>query len=252
MSPVLLTILIAGIVFAGFLLLAAIAWGIRTRRGEENSIPAPDRKKNVWESSAAPDESGEIPDWLQPAAPKAGESGGRQKDTPEWLRGMTAEAREFDSPFGSTPVGTEKISPVLDMFRGAFPQVSTLVSLGKLVKQIQAEEGSPETPEVRLTALTTAVKQLLEKNPEDEFLLRIRDALQSAGPAGDAVGGESVKVVQVAGRNVVRVGEDEYDSVSEIPDPELRDQVRSILAALGTQEKGGRESEFPEGKSSSG
>ena len=216
MQPAVLMILVAGIVFAVFLILAALVWSIRTRRSEENFIPAPAAMKK---------EKREVPDPF-----------GGKEPAPDWMLELKRDALDSVSTPERVPIGAEPESPVKDFLHSAFPEISTLIDLGKMVQQVQSAGGAPESSEERKEALLTAVEQMLEEQPDNPLLLQVRDTLQSGGgQTVDSTGGNRVQVVQVAGRNILRVDGIEYYSVADIPDPELRRQARLLLTSLNEE-----------------
>jgi hypothetical protein len=88
--------------------------------------------------------------------------------------------------------------------------------------------------EERAAALYSAVRDLLEQKPDDEFLTRVFDMLHSAGfHPEEPVPAERIQIVRVPGKTLFRVDGVEYYSLMDIPDPELRDQARRKLASPG-------------------
>jgi hypothetical protein len=233
MSPIVLLILVAGTVIAVFLFLAALVWGIRTRRGEENFVPAPKSLKNYNRQETGGSTGSEaVPDWLRGVNPESPATV-KGESVPEWLRQPDLDMRGTNEP-GRVPTGAEPRSLLGDLLHNAVPQFSTVMDLAKVVKQMQAAGELAENPDERNAAIRKALDQMLEQQPNNEFLIQMRDSLQSTDPSDtntDAV----VQVIRVADRNVIRIDEIEYYSLADIPDPELRDEARRMLLDLEKQ-----------------
>jgi hypothetical protein len=178
MSPIILLLLIAGTVIAVFLFLAALVWGIRTRRAEENFIPAPESGKH-----RASVRNDTVPDWLhgsdsqQPAR-------ANPESVPDWLRRPNLDSRSFDGS-ERNPIGAGPPSPFGDFLRNAAPQLSTVIDLSRMVKQMQATGEWTDAPEKRNAAIRKALAKMLEQQPDNEFLIHMRDSFQS-GDGSDA------------------------------------------------------------------
>ena len=230
MSPIVQLVLIAGAVVAVFLFLAALVWGIRTRRGEENFVPAPKSLKNYSRGETAASTGNEtVPDWLGGINPESTEAAieesipGRPRQPEEGPRGSGQPAQ--------TTIGSEPRSLLGDLLRNAVPQLSAVMDLSRVIKQIQEAGELTDTPEERNTAIRKALDQMLEQQPGNEFLIQMRDSLES-GEGTDAETDTVVQVVRVAGRNVIRIDGVEYYSLADIPDPDLRDEARKMLLDL--------------------
>ena len=233
MSPIIQLILISGGVVAVFLFLAALVWGIRIRRGEENFVPAPLSLKNYNRPETGASTGNEsVPDWLggmdrESPGTTEGESvpdGLRQPD--EGLRGNGEPNR--------VPIGAGSQSPFGEFLRNAVPQLSTVMELSKMVKMMQAAGELTDSNDERSAALRKALDQMLEQQPNNEFLIHMRNSFQSADESDedtDAV----IQVIRVAGRNVIRIDEVEYYSLADISDPDLRDEARQLLLDLDEQ-----------------
>ena len=230
MSPIIQLILISGTVVAVFLFLAALVWGIRTRRGEENFVPAPKSLKNYNREETGVSTGGEtVPDWLHGMTPKSPGTA-KGESVPDWLRQPDAGLSGSGEP-GRVPIGAEPRSLLGDLMRNAVPQFSTVMDLAKLVKQMQAAGELADNPDERNTAIRKALDQMLEQQPNNEFLIHMRDSLPSAGES-DAETDAVVQVIRVAGRNVIRIDGVEYYSLADISDPVLRDEARQMLLDL--------------------
>ncbi len=172
MSTTVAVILIALMVFFGFLLAAALVWGIRTRRTEENFIPAPKSIKNRASVSNDP-----VPDWLsgidsrQPAR-------ANPESVPDWLRQPNLDSPSFDGS-GRNPIGTGPHSPFGDFLHNAVPQLSTVMDLSRMIKQMQATGEWTDAPDDRNAAIRKALAKMLEQQPNNEFLIQMRDSFQS-------------------------------------------------------------------------
>ncbi|MBN2085146.1 MAG: hypothetical protein JW748_07950 [Anaerolineales bacterium] len=216
MAPIVQIILLAGAVFTVFLLMAALAWGIRTRRNEEDFMPAPNslQKHNRRMPAAFPgDES--APDWMRQPGQDAGGSG---------------QPERIPAGIGGQPFFT-------DFLRNAVPQISTLIDLSRAVKQMQAAGDWTDASEDRKAAIRKALDQMLEQQPQNEFLIQMRDSLEFDGESdAEAEDEEGMQVIQVAGRNIIRVDGTEYYSLAEIPDPRLRNQARQMLLDMNDKE----------------
>ena len=233
MSQVVQLILIAGAVVAVFLFLAALVWGIRTRRGEENFVPAPKTLKNYSRpESGVSTGSDAAPDWLRGMNPEFPETV-KEESVPDWLRQPEDGSRGSGQPAPAT-IGSEPRSLLSDLMRGAVPQFSSVMELARMAKQMQAAGELPDTSDDRKAALREALDRMLEKQPDNEFLLQMRKSLPSKDEDGDDA--ESVvQVVRVAGRNVIRIDGVDYYSLADIPDPDLRDEARQLLLDMDEQ-----------------
>jgi hypothetical protein len=205
MSSTILILLVAGAVVAVFICLAALAWGIRTRRGEENFIPAPESSvKNQ---------------------PRLSESGGAGEAAPEWM--PAAEPAVTVSP----PSGTG--SPFGDILRTMVPQLSTIIDIGKAMQQMQVSGETMQNPNERNAALRKALDRMIEQQPDNPTLRQWRDSIPAESESEtDEDITIDVEVIQVAGRNVIRAGGVEYFSLAEISDPDVREEARRLLAEL--------------------
>jgi hypothetical protein len=213
MQPIVQVILVAGIVLVVSLLLAAIAWGIRIRRDEDNFIPPPGPLKKS---------DREFPD---PFAEKEAAQDGLR----ELKRGVadTIPAAEKGQ------VGTGPESPMKNILRSAVPELSTLMDLGKIVSQAGDSGGSSEE---RRRALLNAVEQMLEKQPDKALLRELRDTLRAGEESPVEDSDEStVQVIRVGGRNVIRIDGTDYYSLADIPNPDLRDEAMRMLLDLDDQ-----------------
>jgi nitrogen fixation-related uncharacterized protein len=230
MSPIIQLILISGSVVAVFLFLAALVWGIRTRRGEESSVPAPRSLKNYTRQEIGGSTGSEaVPDWLGGVNPELPDVA-KGESVQDWLRQPNLDVRGTNEP-GRVPTGAEPRSPFGDFLRNAVPQLSTVIELSKLVKQMQAAGDWADATDERKAAIRTAMDQMLEQQPQNEFLIQMRDSLESADES--ETGTDTVmQVIRVAGRNVVRIDGIEYYSLEDISDPNLRDEARRMLLDL--------------------
>jgi hypothetical protein len=172
MSPIILLILIAGSVIAVFLFLAALVWSIRTRRNEGNFVPAPESIKN--RASARNDA---VPDWLHGSDSQQPDRGNLESGT-DWLRQPNLNSRSFDEP-ERIPISAGPQSPFGDFLRNAVPQLSTVIDLSRMVKQMQATGEWTDAPDERNAAIRKALDKMLEQHPHNEFLIHMRDSLQS-------------------------------------------------------------------------
>jgi hypothetical protein len=210
MSSTVLVILVAGGVIAVFLLLAALAWGIRTRRGEENFIPAPEKIKNY--------------------RPRLSDAGGDVETVTEWM--------PAPKPAGtvSPPSGAGSPPAFGDILRTVVPQLSSVIDLGKLMQQMQISGETMQNPDERNTAIRKALDQMIGQQPDNAMLRQWRDSFpaESESETEEDITID-VEVIQVAGRNVIRAGGVEYYSLAEIPDPDVRDEARRLLAELNDQ-----------------
>ncbi len=230
MSPIVQLILIAGAVMAVFLFLAALVWGIRTRRGEENFVSAPKTLKNYNRPETGTSAGNEtVPDWLQGLSPESPEIA-KEESASDWLQQPNSDLRGSGQPAQST-VGSEPRSLLGDLMRGAMPQLSTVMDLARMVKQMQAAGEWTDASDERKAALRRALDQMLDQQPGNQFLIQMRDSLESGEDAG-AETDTVMQVVRVAGRNVVRIDGVEYYSLADISDPELRDEARKMLLDL--------------------
>ncbi|MGB7538059.1 MAG: hypothetical protein WBM17_05940 [Anaerolineales bacterium] len=230
MSPIIQLILISGTVVAVFVFLAALVWGIRTRRGEENFVPAPKALKNYnRQESGGSTGSEAVPDWSRGVNPESPDVA-KGDSVPDWLRQPNPDVRGTNAP-GQVPTGAGPQSSFGDFLRNAVPQLSTVMELSKMAKMMQAAGELTGSNDERGAALLKALDQMLEQQPQNEFLIQMRDSFQSADVSEtetDAV----VQVIRVAGRNVVRIDGIEYYSPADIPDPALRDEARRMLLDL--------------------
>jgi hypothetical protein len=235
MPPIVSVALVAGIVLFVFLLLATLAWSIRIRRHEGNFIPAPEEwKHRGGRNSASSMES--RPDWRRDLGSESA-SKAEEEATSEWMREKKRlEAADLSE---KVPIGAEPESPLRDFLRNAFPSISTVAELGKLVQQVQEVEGKSDTPEERKATIAKALAELAEQQPENNFLRGILDSLQLNGfSAADSESLEGVRIVQSTGRNLIHVDGVEFYSVEDIPDPEKREQARRMLASLHGKKQG--------------
>jgi hypothetical protein len=233
MSPIVQLILIAGTVVAVFLFLAALVWGIRTRRGEENFVPAPKTLKNYNRPETGTSAGSEtVPDWLQGLNPESPEIA-KEESAPDWLQQPDSSLRGSGQP-AQTTIGSEPRSLLGDLMRNAMPQLSTVMDLAKIVKQMQAAGDWTDASDERKASLRKALDQMLEQQPGNQFLIQMRDSLES-GEGADAETDTVVQVVRVAGRNVIRIDGIEYYSLADISDPDLRDEARKMLLDLDEQ-----------------
>ncbi len=233
MSPIIQLILIAGAVVAVFLFLAALVWGIRTRRGEENFVPAPKSLKNYNRpETGTSSEDDTVPDWLGGLIPESPQMV-KDESVPDWLRQPDPGLRGSGQT-AQTTIGSEPRSLLGDLLHNAVPQLSAVMDLGSVIKQIQEAGELTDTPEERKTAIRKALEQMLEQQPGNQFLIQMRDSLPSNEETGEDA--ESVvQVVRMAGRNVIRIDGVEYQSPADIPDPELRDEAMKMLLDLDEQ-----------------
>jgi hypothetical protein len=230
MSPIVQLVLIAGAVVAVFLFLAALVWGIRTRRGEENFVPAPKSLKNYSREETATSTGNEtVPDWIGGMNPESPDTA-KEESVPGWPL-QPEEGPQGSGQPAQTTIGAEPRSLLGDLMRNAMPQLSTVMDLAKMVKQMQAAGDLTDGSDERKSALRKALDQMLEQQPGNEFLIQIRDSLES----GEGAGAETdtvVQVVRVAGRNVIRIDGVEYNSLADISDPDLRNEARKMLLDL--------------------
>ncbi|GEM_PF-3776621 len=216
MSPIIQIILVAGAVLVVFLFLAALVWGIRTRRGEEDFIPAAQSLKNYSSGMSAAASGDEI-------------------DT-DWLRQPEHDASGSGEP-ERIPIDAGRQPSFTDFLRNAVPQISTVMDLSRAIKQMQAAGDWTDASDERKAAIRMALDQMLEQQPQNEFLIQMRDSLEFAGESEDeADDEEGMQVIRVAGRKVIRVDGVDYYSLAEIPDPDLRDEARQMLLDLNDQE----------------
>jgi hypothetical protein len=172
MSTTVAVILIALMVLFGFLLAAALVWSIRTRRAEENFIPAPESIKH--RASARNDT---VPDWLHGSDSRQPDRG-NPESVPDWLRQPNLNSRSFDGP-ERIPISAGPQSPFGDFLRNAVPELSTVIDLSRMVKQMQATGEWTDAPDERNAAIRKALAKMLEQHPHNEFLIQMRDSLQS-------------------------------------------------------------------------
>ncbi len=233
MSAIVQLILISGGVVAVFLFLAALVWAIRTRRGEENFVPAPKPLKNYSRPEAGASTGSEaVPDWLRGVNPQSPEAS-KEESVPDWLQ-QPEDGRQGSGQPAQTTIGSEPRSLLGDLMRNAMPQLSTVMDLARMVKQMQAAGEWTDASDERKASLRKALDQMLEQQPGNPFLIQMRESLES-GEGTDAETDTVVQVVRIAGRNVIRIDGVDYNSPAEIPDPELRDEARQMLADLGEQ-----------------
>ena len=207
MSPTVLVILVAGCVIAIFLLLAALVWGIRTRRGEENFIPAPES--------------------IRKTQPRLSESGGAEDAVPEWMA-APKPAATF-----SPPSGTGSPSAFGDILRTMVPQLSSVLDLGKLMQQMQVSGETMQNPDERNAALRKALDQMIGQQPDNAMLRQWRDSIpEESESETDEDITIDVEVIQVGGRKVIRAGGTEYYSLMDIPDPDVQEEARRLLLEI--------------------
>jgi hypothetical protein len=209
MSSTVLVILVAGGVISVFLLLAALAWGIRTRRGEENFTPAPGR--------------------IRKTQPRLSDSGGVEEAVPDWMAAPKPAATV------SLPSGTGSPSAFGDILRTTVPQLSTFIDLGKLIQHMQASGETMDNPEERNAALRKALDQMIAQQPDNAMLRQWRYSIGSVGESEDDeeyTEDVDVEVVRVGGRNVIRAGGTEYYSLMDIPDPDVQEEARRLLLEI--------------------
>jgi hypothetical protein len=176
MQPVVLVILIAGAVVAGFLFLAALLWGIRSRRGEEDFIPIPAEKPR-GRLSGADSEMESIPEWLR--ASDTSESSDEMEAAADWMQSAKSVDPGNDAEPERLSSGADYESPFQNLLHTALPQFSTIMDLGKLAEQIQSEEGFSGSAEERTAALRKALDRMLEDQPGNEFLIQMRKSIPS-------------------------------------------------------------------------
>ncbi len=210
MSQITTLALIAVSAFIVFLLLALVIWSIRIRRAEDGFEPAPtDRQKT----------RSEVYDPFAPAEPPT-----------EDIQSLTQEIPDIPISSDKPPSDEETDSPFKGLLRSAMPELSTLIELGKMVKDSQESGETPDSPEERNAALRRAVDQMLEKNPDNALLQQLSNSIPSADAS--SAGDDRVQVFQVGGKTAIRVDGVEISSAEDIPDPELREQVREKIRRL--------------------
>jgi hypothetical protein len=212
MSPIMMVLLVAGVVVAVFLLLVMIVWTIRVRRAENNSEPKPMNARKIMRDTREVQESaseimervnmraGDIP---EPAVVSVRSSGGDEKKS------------VFQALLGS-----------------AVPELSTLIELGKMIKE--SEEGkAADTPEEKNEALRKGVERMLEQHPDNAFLRQMLTSLpREAGTADPAVDKDGIQVFRIGGKTAIRVDGIDFSSADEINDPETRRKVRELIDRL--------------------
>jgi hypothetical protein len=208
MQPIVLMLLVAAIGFTVFLLLALVVRTIRTRRAEDGFEPAPEGTRKSTR---------EISDPFSTTEP-----------APDWMRSLSR-----DSPEPVQSPGGESESPFKNLLRSAMPEISTLMDLGKMVKESQPVGEMPRSEEERNAAFAKAVDEMLEKQPDNAFLRQLRDSLPASGSRSDMPESENrIQVFQIGGKTTIRVDGVEYSSAEDIPDPEVREQVREKVQRL--------------------
>ncbi len=94
------------------------------------------------------------------------------------MRGMNSEPQKAEPSSATEP------EPLLrNVLRGAFPQISVIMEMGKLVQQIEAQQGESATKEERMANLRTAVDRMLAEHPDNEFLVQMRKTLYDQNSA---------------------------------------------------------------------
>jgi hypothetical protein len=213
MSPTVLVLLVAGTAFVVFLLLALIVWSIRIRRAEDGFEPAPPA--------------------VRKSARTFSESFSAAEQKPAWLNNLAGAVS--DTRTSSAGPSTDQGSKSLlgNLMRGAMPEISTLLELGKMVRDSQAAGDAKMSAEERNAAFHRALDQMLEERPEDAFLQQLRASLPPAGDASAFSDEDSrVQVFQLGGKTAIRVDGVEVSSADEISDPALREKVRRLLEEL--------------------
>jgi hypothetical protein len=213
MSPTVLVLLVAGIAFVVFLLLALIVWSIRIRRAEDGFEPAPPA--------------------VRKSARTFSESFSAAEQKPEWLNNLAGAVSDTRTSAAgpSTDEGSKSI--LGNLIRGAMPEISTLLELGKMVRDSQAAGDAKMSAEDRTAAFQRALDQMLEKQPDNAFLQQMRASLPSAGGASAFSDEDSrVQVFRVGGKTTIHVDGVEVANADDIPDPEVREQVRENVRRL--------------------
>ncbi|MBN1438249.1 MAG: hypothetical protein JW929_02475 [Anaerolineales bacterium] len=227
MSSVMLAAIAAGFVLLLFLLAATILWGIRTRRGESSTVPAPkERKKIRADISDPPDLSGSYRQWLDERA----EIPAVAAQQPVSAR-IREEAHAVLKTAGSNvPFGKELESPLQKILCGVMPELSALIEVGKRVQMAAAADAESGSAEERQAILRRVVAEMANRQPENGFLRQVLETLEVERPeAGRGDPRERITVVQIPGRNIVEVDGVEYYSVTDIPDPQLREEARRMV-----------------------
>ncbi len=192
MSSIVLLLTVAGSVFGAVILLALIVWSVRIRRDEGNFEPAPD-----------------------------------------WMKMGKREILDSPAPVEESPSIIEAESPLRSFLRNAVPELSSAIDLGKIVQMAEDAGEKLGSTEERKAVIYKAVNELLEQQPENEFLRQVLDSLQIGDYQSEETASEDrVKVLRIPGRNLIHVDGVEYYSVADIPDPEMREEARRILASL--------------------
>jgi hypothetical protein len=217
MSITLQIMLIAGAVFATFIVLGLVIWSIRIRREEDGFVPAPPKPpKSMIRTPYTVESEQAVADWMSPPTKEIAE--------PILPSGKLLPDDDFGSPFKS-------------LLRSAMPELSTLIELGKMVKESQAAEGASNSPEERNAALRQAVDRMLEQNPDSDLLRQLRSSLPSAGEIADATIDDSrVQVYEVDGKKTVLVDGANVTSADDILDPVLREKIQRLLDSLDENE----------------
>lgn len=217
MSQTVTLVLIAVSAFIVFLLLALVLWSIRIRRAEDGFEPAPtDRQKN----------RSTVYDPFAPAEAPA-----------EDMQSLTQEIPDIPISSAQPPTDEETESPLKSLLRSAMPELSTMIELGKMVKDSQAAGETPNSPEERNAAFQRALDKMLEEQPDNSFLRQLRTSMPSADASSAATAEDDrVQVFQVGGKTAIRVDGVEISSADDIPDPEIREKVRRLIDALNLGE----------------
>jgi hypothetical protein len=236
MSSISLFIIIVAGVIAVFLFLAALAWGVRARRGEENFIPAPENMKKRAPAGfdfSAPAKA--YSDWLREKEDER-TSAAAPESAPEWMRGMEPVAPGSSGESERVPIGAGPVSPLGDFLHNLFPQLAAVKELAHLIRDAESGDADAGSVEERREAVLKAVEAMIEKRPDAAFLRQMRDQLRARlDREEESADGGRIQAFQVAGRTVIRTGGVEYASPEEIPDPDLAREARRMLEPAKTQ-----------------
>jgi hypothetical protein len=152
--------------------------------------------------------------------------------TPDWMKKGPEESLDSPAPIRESPSIIEVESPIRNFLRETVPELSTAVDLGKIVQMAEAAGEKPGSAEERKAIIYKAVNEMLEQQPENEFLRAVLDSLQIDEDQPEETSSQDRIIIQIPGRNLIHVDGVEYYSVADIPDPEMREEVRHILASL--------------------